>query len=479
MKAVLHVGFSRKWTHSLGVVPWPLVPLGNRPLIDYWLELCVQYGIQDVRLILGDGAEHVENYVNDGAQWGLHVSYAFLRDDHRPVSFLQRTPEQWRDGLLFLSGPLFPRRLTNAGAARPDENGFYFQEDEGGGLCAICRRADELVAFCSGAPGASRVRTFEELGLALDPIESTKEFFTINMRLAEGEMSRYLAPGYGAADGSCVGFNVIIPLSAEIAPSVIIGNDCRIGPMVSVGHGTVIGNRVVVDRQAELARCVILDGTYIGKQVEIHDKIVVAGRVIDPDEGIILELKDTWLLAKVAPLLQTKDKCCAVGGWLLAVLLFCLQVPPFLVLYGLIHWLGLGSFKRQLFHGVHLRMSRIAVFHPTVALSSSVLIRLFYALSLDLTPRMGGAALGRWLLCGQEPLRVPEDNALRGELAGYFPGVFSYATALCHDDKPPVIIAMNARYYAHCRSVRENARILRVAFANRLALLFKKIEPSV
>lgn len=56
VKAVLHTGLVESWATVLGDIPWPLLPVGNRPFIEYWFEECIRHGIKDIRLVLGEGA---------------------------------------------------------------------------------------------------------------------------------------------------------------------------------------------------------------------------------------------------------------------------------------------------------------------------------------------------------------------------------------------------------------------------------------
>ncbi|MEI8241727.1 MAG: hypothetical protein WCI17_00520 [bacterium] len=476
MRTVLHIGSSRTWTEALGPVPWPLAPIGNRPLLEYWLEWSVDLGVSEVQLVLGDGADQIEAYAGDGSRWGLHIQYSFLRADRPPLSFLQRAPGKWRDGLLFLSGPLFPRRLSDARPARPAADGMYLHTGAGGSVCALCRDAASLERLLAGPPDPAQTRPFCELGLELAPVESCKEFFELNMLLAAGEISRYLAPGYGAADGSCVGYNVVIPPSAEVAPSVILGNDCRIGALASVGPSVVVGSHVFIDRQAHLQRCVMLDGTYVGRQVELQEKIASGNRLIDPADGEALELTDTWLLAGMKPAGKAGDACRGAAGWVLALLLLVGQLVPFTLLYGAIRLCGLGRFERRQVYGLRRRVVRMRVFRPAARAREPLLVSGFYALGLDLAPRLLGAVRGQWRLCGHEPLRAEEDHALRDELATYFPGVFSYATAR-RGRSDPDVLAVEARYYSHVRSIAEDCRILRAALAGRIFSRFGENVP--
>ena len=70
MKAVLVTGRFAAWTDALGV-PWPLLPFGNRLLIEYWFELCLDLGIREIVIVLGEEAAAIEEAVGDGARWGV------------------------------------------------------------------------------------------------------------------------------------------------------------------------------------------------------------------------------------------------------------------------------------------------------------------------------------------------------------------------------------------------------------------------
>ena len=92
MKALIHTTTCPPWVDTLRCRSWALMPVGSRPFLEYWLEYCAIHGIEEVRLILGDGAEHVEQLAGDGSRWGLRITYGFLKDGVAPHRFLQRRP---------------------------------------------------------------------------------------------------------------------------------------------------------------------------------------------------------------------------------------------------------------------------------------------------------------------------------------------------------------------------------------------------
>lgn len=77
MQAVILAGGKgtrlRPFTTSL---PKPLVPVGERPIIEVILRQLRRRGFTDVVVSVGHLAELIEAYCGDGRRWGLRVRYA-------------------------------------------------------------------------------------------------------------------------------------------------------------------------------------------------------------------------------------------------------------------------------------------------------------------------------------------------------------------------------------------------------------------
>jgi hypothetical protein len=59
--------------------------------------------------------------------------------------------------------------------------------------------------------GTATVRSFDEIGMDPIDLESVPAGTTLTMRLAGGEIERYVTPGYMTLDGAHVGYNVVLP----------------------------------------------------------------------------------------------------------------------------------------------------------------------------------------------------------------------------------------------------------------------------
>ncbi len=466
MKALIQCGGRPEWAAELGQPAWTLLPAGNRPLLEYWMELCVALGIRDVKLLLGDGAEFVEAYAGEGERWGLSISYGFLKDGQSAASYLRRSPAHWRDGLLFVGAPVFPQRLREGWTfSGKVEASWVARNSAGEVVCLLSPPGAALDAFCaSGVWTATGADSFESLGLAVQTVDSVRDYYELNMRLVRGEVVRYLSPGYYAADGSYVGYNVVLPPAAKAQPPLMVGNDCRLAPLSSVGPDVVMGSRVVVDSQSTLTRCVVLDGTYVGRGLEIDGKIVAGRRLVDPESGAAIDIADPWLLAELGPAARLTDLFRAVGGWILALVLVVVQAIPFALLFPLVKGRG-GRFSWKLVRGVHGVDVRFPVWNrpPQASFCATV----FRALGLDLYPRLGMVLMGNLWLCGQSPLRMPEEEFLQKELPHYHPAAISDADT-AEGETMVGLREVAIRYYGQEHSPMGDLRLWMNFYWNRL-----------
>jgi len=481
MKAVLHAGLAVDWGDSLDGRPWCLASVGGKPLVEHWLEWAVHLGIEDIRLVLGDGADEIEGFCGDGSRWGLHIAYGFLRQTSDPEVYLRRSPRQWEEGLLYIAGPVFPRRLRAQAAdgdpipiPLPSAPGagaaWLLRKAEGRIACFLSRDADAVSALANGVCNtASEPWTAFDLEPVL--LDDIRAYYEMNMRLVRGEIARYVRPGFGGGEGACIGSNVIIPLSAELRPPLIIGDNCRIHPMAVIGPDVVIGNGVIVDRQTELTGSVVLDDTYLGRNLEIRNRVVAGARLIDPSDGTPVDIADPWLLAPLEAPARASDLLRAVGGWVAAVVLTLVQALPFCLFYLALRAFGKGRFQFSPRLAVRARVRSLPYWLPPV--DSSRLNRAFAGLSLDLFPLIALAAMGRLWLCGHAPLHPERDANLRRRLRRYYPAAFGYHTArTAGNDAFSSAVTADAFYYERYRSAIEDLRILcRTLFGRLLACM--------
>lgn len=462
MKAVLYTGGKQPWAGVLGDRPWALLPVGSRPLLSYWIELCVDLRITDVQIILGRSAEYIEMFCGNGEKWGLNINYSLIRAEDDPQAYLSRDVERWSDGLLYIGEALFPRRREEFTTEKMQ--GLFdgcCVNHEGKAAFFISRDRQMIHQFIHdkhcGQMSSDRA---ESAGLDFTCIRDISHYYQLNMEIVRNEMGRYFYSGYSPRDGASIGYNVITPPSVTLIPPLAVGNDCRIGAISVIGSGAVISDHVLIDRQCEISDSIILSDTYVGRNLEIKGKIVAGNRIIDPEDGTCLEIEDPWLVAQTRPRNQMRDFLRAVFGWELTLLLVVLQFIPFVFFYTVIRLLGRGRFIGRSCWGIGGKKISVAHFVAS-SLEPSPLLMIFYGTSLDRFLQLLSVLSGKLWLCGQVP-KLAKGELLK-ETQHYFPAVFSYSDAFVEIDKQ-----MDALYYAHTRSTTADLCILHHALLHRL-----------
>lgn len=462
MRAVFYTGSRQPWADVLGERPWALLPVGCRPLLSYWLELCVDLEITEVQMILGQDAERIERFCGNGDEWGLQINYSLIRPDDAPLSYLARDPARWRDGLLYISGPVFPRRTESFSPDRVKDlrSGLYYA-DEGPPSFFISDTPSIVDEFIQdGACRQSACASPEAAGLDIAWVRDVSCYYNLNMTIVRNEMDRYLSGGYSFSDGASIGRNVITPRSLEFHPPLAIGNDCRLGAICSIGPGAVISDHVLIDRQCELSDCIILSDTYVGRNLEIKGKIVSGNRIIDPSDESCLDIDDPWLVTSTRSGNYMRDVIRAVFGWGCALFLVLALLIPFILLYPLVRLMRLGAFVKKPVRGIGGKRFVTSCFIASDG-GRGFLLMIFYGASLDRFPKLFSVLAGNLWLCGQSPKACGTDEFKEG--GRYFPAVFTCSDAFAEIDRQ-----MDALYYAHMRSLSVDMKILYYALFCRL-----------
>ncbi len=452
MKAVFYTAETLPWAEALGDTPWPLLPVANRSLLDYWLETCAELGIDHIQIILGEGAEQVEEFAGNGSRWGVKIQYGFARVGEQPLDYLKVTSDRWSNGLLFIGGAFFLRRrqaYTPAGFKSLDAC-IHTSKDRT--LFLFGKNGAEVEDLLGGRMESGR--GLEQVHIHPYAIDDIPAYFELNMKMVAGEFSRYVTAGFSEADGSSVGYNVMTPPSAHLRPPLIIGNDCRFGAMTTVGSKVVVADHVIVDSYTTLSNCLILQDTYIGRNLEIDNKIVSGNRLVSALDGTAIEIDDSWVVARNRPSMRTEDLVRYTILWFMALGVAVVQVVPFCLLYPLVRLARIGKYTREVFHDPRTGFVKLPVFQK-LKNRKSVVYRLFRAGALDRFPRLLLALRGRLFVCGQPPMRHPEDDEIIKQLPRYYPAVFSYADYSRDSDR-----LSDSLWYAHIRSLFEDAKIL-------------------
>ena len=60
--------------------PKGMIPLGNRPILDYLVRGAVKAGIRKINMVVGYGKNSVMSYFGDGSSFGCKINYFFQEE---------------------------------------------------------------------------------------------------------------------------------------------------------------------------------------------------------------------------------------------------------------------------------------------------------------------------------------------------------------------------------------------------------------
>lgn len=77
MKAmILAAGLGTRLRPVTNKIPKPIIPIENRPLIEYLLLFLNRNGIKEIIINLHHLGEKIEKSLGDGSRWGMEISYS-------------------------------------------------------------------------------------------------------------------------------------------------------------------------------------------------------------------------------------------------------------------------------------------------------------------------------------------------------------------------------------------------------------------
>lgn len=335
MKAVILAGGQD--THMVPLVrtvPKPLLPVANRPMVEYMLRLLKRNGIRDVALAVNGSGESYTHSLGNGRALGMHISYSHetlprgtagcllpLRD------FLGEEPFLVIHGSLFLDADLRAlgewhqeKKATVTVAVRPYSEGsrdWHHLELQVGGAGEVngfrvrnlaegehlARVPVGVYVFDPSVLSAIdpeiyfdiKEQLLPKLRAAGRPIHATdlagycknvlelRDYLKINRAVLLGDVDGFQFEGQ-VADGIWVGRGSQVSPMAHLFGPVMIGRDCSIGPQVQLIGPACIGDGCVVEEGAMVRESLLLPGSHVERNSRVDGCVLAADTVISPGQ---------------------------------------------------------------------------------------------------------------------------------------------------------------------------------------------------
>lgn len=112
MKAViLCAGKGERLKPLTNKIPKPMIPINNKPILEYLIMLCRKHGINEIFISTSYMSEIIRNYFGDGSKWGVKIVYAVEKETELPgTSGALKKFKQFLDETFFV---IYGDNLTN------------------------------------------------------------------------------------------------------------------------------------------------------------------------------------------------------------------------------------------------------------------------------------------------------------------------------------------------------------------------------
>jgi glucose-1-phosphate thymidylyltransferase len=319
MKAVvLAAGEGRRLRPLTAVRPKPMVPVGNRPILEHVVRSLSDAGVDELVFVVGYKRERIQTYFGDGDDWNVDIEYivqekqlgtghallqaegsvdqdflvvngdsfvdsALVRDlvDVGDTAVAVTRSDQPTDyGVVELEGDRVvgveekPRvydaetETINAGVYRFSEAVFDELRTNGGGGELSLTDALAILAE-DGSVRAVRTRSWTDVSHLWDVLRVNSE--TVG---EDDHDEADVHPTAHVADGVALGDDATVGPNATVLPGASLGDNA------SVGAGAVVGNSVLFDDARVGPNAVVFD-CVLSEDARVGTNATVEGGVAD------------------------------------------------------------------------------------------------------------------------------------------------------------------------------------------------------
>jgi len=333
LKAVILVGGPgtrlQPLTHD---TPKSMVPVLNRPFMEYTLAYLKQFGIEDVIMTLNYLPGVIQDYFGDGSRFGVRLTYCVERDPMGTAGAVKNA-EQHLDGtFIVLNGDIFTDlniadmlALHRSKGARATISLNWV--DNPGAFGVVETDSDHRVRrFIEKPPPGEETTNWINAGtyvlepevLRHVPADSHYMFerglFPRLLELGEavygypfsgywldmGNLGQYLSLNrdllsskasspliHGSGDMISHEGDVTIHPSARIAAPVIMGRGCRISEGAHIKGPAVLGPDCHIEEGASVENAVLWNNVRIGARARLSKCIIGSNTSIEPNRRVL------------------------------------------------------------------------------------------------------------------------------------------------------------------------------------------------
>ncbi|MCK4258584.1 MAG: NTP transferase domain-containing protein [Halanaerobiales bacterium] len=323
MKAIIMAGGQGARLRPLTCnLPKPMVPILNKPVMEYSIELLKDHGITEIGVTTYYLPEMIRDYFGDGSRWGVKLQYFLEEEPLGTAGSVRNATEFLDESFIVVSGDaLTDINLTDAIRYHNSKGGLVtlvlsqqpvpleygvVMIDENGEINRFLEKPSWGEVFSDLVNTGIYIMeptifNYFERGVKFD---FSKDLFPLLMQNGEvlygyptdrywsdiGDVEQYIRTQFdilnGKADvyvcgrqideGIWVGENTEIPGDVYLNSPVYIGEDVVLKPNTYL-EAAVVGDHTIIESGSSLKRSILWSGVYLGKNAEVRAGILCDG----------------------------------------------------------------------------------------------------------------------------------------------------------------------------------------------------------
>ena len=243
-----------------------MMPIGGRCAAEYFIDLALRCESERLVLLGPTYNEHLAELLYEYQQGALKLDYRKGGGHTTVRKLLETYRQECGEDCLILHGMLMPKAHTL------EELQASFEPCSGDG------EEDGIYYYKDGILMKSRIDFYL--------IDSLKSYFEVNFQVLNDDF--YNLPGYSSNENIHTGTNVVIKNNCDLSGPLVLRDNTFIEAGCHISDA-IIGERALVDKKCFVEHSLVFDRTYAAGNLEIRNKIVTPGRIIDPYTGGVLE----------------------------------------------------------------------------------------------------------------------------------------------------------------------------------------------
>ena len=299
--------------------PKPMIPVGNRPILESVLEAAIEAGADEIVLVVGHARERIQSHFGDGDRWNVPIHYVTQKHRLGAAHALSLVESHVEGEFLALHGDqlveaaLLERLLDRwestgiptiaaVQSERPTEYGAV--EVDGEAVRSVSRvPTDDPPFLVNGGAYVLDDRVFDVIRKIPESEDSDFGMATALQRLSDqGTLSAVLHRGAWqdltypwdvlSTNATLLGQRETpaehdgVHQTAAVSDDVAIDTGATVGPNATVLPGTALGHNVHIGANAVLSNCIVMDGGRVGNGAVLHDCFVGEAAAIGPNVAV-------------------------------------------------------------------------------------------------------------------------------------------------------------------------------------------------